>query len=272
MRAATSLIATHGYTLLGSYLKLPKGYLRGVVMPRHKLSDALLRGNKLGSGKAQLDHWDTLTPGFGVRVSYGGRKSFMVLTRVGGKLRRVTLKPAYPVLSLADARTQAAKIIKDAQLGIDPAEAKAQAKNAAQARVRNTFAAVAADFMRDFAKNHRTRAEMQRKINVELLPHWGDRPVASITRADAKALLRDKARTSPIAANRLLALISKIFAWALDEDILGASPAVRLPRYCKETERERALTPDEIRLLWEAFDKIGYPFGDVFKFLLVVSL
>jgi hypothetical protein len=48
--------------------------------------------------------------------------------------------------------------------------------------------------MLDHAKNLGTRHEMQRKINVELLPLWGERPIASITRADVKALLREKAQ------------------------------------------------------------------------------
>jgi integrase len=240
-------------------------------MPRHKLSDAFLKGSRIGSTASQIDYWDTLTPGFGVRVGLGGRKSFQVMTRVDGRVRRFTLKPPYPVLSLAEARERAAKIIKDAQLGLDPAAAKAEEKRAALKLRRNTFAAVAADFMEDFAKNHRTRDEMQRKINVELLPQWGDRPITSITRADVKALLREKARIGPVAANRLLALISKIFTWALDEEIIQASPAVRLPRYCKEQERERSLSADEIRAVWEAFGQLGYPFGDVFKMLLVTG-
>ena len=58
--------------------------------------------------------------------------------------------------------------------------------------------------MADHAKNLRTKDEIQRMINVDLLPQWGDKPIASITRGDAKALIREKARTAPIAANRLL--------------------------------------------------------------------
>ena len=82
--------------------------------------------------------------------------------------------------------------------------------------------------MADHAKDLRTKTEMQRIINVDLLPAWGDKPIAAITRADAKALIREKARTAPIAANRLLSLISKVFTWALDEEIIEASPAVKL--------------------------------------------
>ena len=112
---------------------------------------------------------------------------------------------------------------------------------------------------------------MQRKLDVELLPHWGHRPISSITRAEVKALLREKARQSPIAANRLLALISKIFAWALDEEIVAASPAVRLPRYGEEHQRERTLAAQEVAALWPAFDRLGYPFGHVFKLMLVTG-
>src|SRR5262249_22760244 len=49
------------------------------------------------------------------------------------------------------------------------------------------------------------------------------------------------------------------------------SPAVRLPRYGQEQERERTLTPEEIRAVWSAFDRIGYPFGPLFKLLLVTA-
>ena len=72
-------------------------------MPRHKLTDKGLRGLK-PPVSGQADYWDTLTPGFGGRVGHGGRKSFIVLTRIDRHLRRFTLKPSYPALTLAEAR------------------------------------------------------------------------------------------------------------------------------------------------------------------------
>src|SRR6476661_7315376 len=63
-------------------------------MPRHKLTDAFLRSVKPPTS-GQTEYWDTLTPGFGVRVSYGGRKAFGVLTRINGKLHRFTIG-SYP--------------------------------------------------------------------------------------------------------------------------------------------------------------------------------
>lgn len=241
-------------------------------MPILKLSDKGMAALKLPpEGQAQIDYWDSLTPSFGVRVSRGGRKAFFVATRIDGRLRRLTLKPAFPALSLADARTEARKMIADAQAGIDPEARKAAVRAAAAKRKRNTFGAVAADFIESHAKKLKSRAQVERLIRVELLPHWADRPIASITRADIKTLLRDKAKVSVSSADRLLPQISKIFAWALDEEIIAASPAMRLPQLGDATERERVLSPDEIRTAWAAFDRMGYPFGPLFKMLLLTG-
>src|SRR5262249_17508592 len=70
------------------------------------------------------------------------------------------------------------------------------------------FGAAAESFMQDYAKNHRTRGEMQRMINIDLA-EWHDRQISEITRGDIKELLRRKTRTAPIQANRLKALVSK---------------------------------------------------------------
>ena len=110
-------------------------------------------------------------PGFGVRVGGGRPQGFH-----GDDAREwsaSTLHPQAPIpqLSLADGRKQAEKIVTDAQVGLDPAGQDQSEKR----QESQTFGAVAADFMRDFAKNHRTRNEMQRKIDVELLPGVTDR-------------------------------------------------------------------------------------------------
>ena len=111
---------------------------------------------------------------------------------------------------------------------------------------------------------------MQRYINVDL-NEWHDRQIAEITRADIKELIRMKARTAPIAANRLLALISRIFSWALKEELVDASPAMKIDRPGKEVERERALSADEIKTVWAACDQLGYPWGPLFKMLLLTG-
>ena len=233
-------------------------------MPTQKLTDKTIQGLKPPKS-GQLDVWDSALAGFGVRVG-AKRKSFIVGTRIKGKYRRITLKPPYPALTLADARKRAGQVIADAQSGIGP-ELRKKREEA------GTFGATAAAFMTDFAKKHRTKDEMQRKISVDLA-EWHDRPIAEITRAEIKDLLRVKARSAPISANRLKSLISKIFTWALKEEIITASPALSLdPPGGVETDRQRDrnLTTEEIKAVWLACEQIGYPFGHLFKMLLVTG-
>ena len=73
--------------------------------------------------QGQIDYWDTRVSGFGLRVSAGGQKSWVIIYRHNTRLRRMTLGP-YPALSLADARQLARAALRDAAHGADPAGEK----------------------------------------------------------------------------------------------------------------------------------------------------
>lgn len=74
-------------------------------------------------GPRRLEVWDTVLPGFGVRVSPTGRKAWFVVVRIGDRQKRITIGP-YPAISLAEARDEARRIIRNAHLGV-PDEAPA---------------------------------------------------------------------------------------------------------------------------------------------------
>src|SRR5262245_35687356 len=230
-------------------------------------TDKMIRGLK-HPASGQYDRFEGgKIKAFGIRVGKES-KTFFVGVRVNGKYKRVTVgrydEDGHVGLTLKQARDRAYDVIKDAQAGISPElKKKRQAKG--------TFGAVAESFMQDYAKNHRTRDEMQRIIN-RYLGEWHDRQISEITRGDIRELLRVKARTAPIMANRVKSLISKLFTWALKEDYIEASPALSLdPPGGSEQERTRTLSADEIRLVWNSLDKLGYPWGPLFKMLLVTG-
>ena len=54
-------------------------------------------------GNARIELWDDKMPGFGVRVSPRGTKSFVLMYYVAGRKRRLTLG-RFPTMSLAKAR------------------------------------------------------------------------------------------------------------------------------------------------------------------------
>jgi integrase len=229
-------------------------------------TDKMIRGLKHPT-KGQVDVWEGgKIKGFGIRVGKE-TKTFFVGVRVNGKYRRISIgqydERGLAGVSLKEARDKAYQIVGDAHAGIAPEVRKRREE-------RGTFGAVTEAFMTDYAHSHRTRDEMQRIINHDLA-EWHDRQITEITRSEVKELLRVKARTAPIMANRIKSLISKIFSWAVKEEIIEASPAMLLDPPGQEVERERKLSADEIKKVWVGFDKLGYPFGSVFKFLLVTG-
>lgn len=119
----------------------------------------------------------------------------------------------------------------------------------------NTFERLAAEFIEKHAKpRKKSWANDQRILNRHLLPHWRGRPASALTRRDVRDRLDAIAATAPIQANRVRALCSKIFAFALARDWVTANPVTGLPALTRERSRTRVLTADELRTFWRALD------------------
>jgi site-specific recombinase XerD len=88
-----------------------------------------------------------------------------------------------------------------------------------------------------------------------VISKWGQRRAKDIARRDVIALLDSIAdRGSPVAANRTLAVIRRMFGWVLSRDIEPANPCVAVKAPAKERRHDR-LSADEIPALWRALDK-----------------
>jgi integrase len=200
----------------------------------------------------QRDYWDEMLRGFGVRISYGGRRVFVVRYRVNNRLRRHTLG-RYPDLSLADARKKARGILGDVARGEDPAEDK-QARRDAE-----SFRGLADAYIDYAEKRHRSWVEEKRIIEKDLLPAFGFRQLVDIRRRDVRELVEGIARTrsAPIMANRTLGVLSRMFNFALDREWIEANPASRIPEPGEEQSRERVLTDEELRELWTALTALS---------------
>src|SRR5215831_14493496 len=99
----------------------------------------------------QIEYYDRRLPSFGVRLSYHGTKSWFVMTRLDGKLIRVTLG-RHPALSLAAAREEARRVVNLAAAGKDPREIRSQAKHKRQEERRNSFDVCADEFLQKYAE------------------------------------------------------------------------------------------------------------------------
>ena len=98
----------------------------------------------------------------------------------------------------------------------------------------------------------RSWSEVRRIMEREVLPVWRHHRVVDIRCRDIRELVDQKARTSPIQANRVLQRISAMFTFAVDQDWIESNPAWRIKKPGQERSRDRVLTRDELRELWVA--------------------
>ena len=196
--------------------------------------------------------------------------------RHAAKPRKLTLGP-FPALDLGTARTRAREALQDAARGCDPAAAKQETLRAAREEKpdRDTIAVVAERFLERHtrAKNKASTIQaVERTFRKHVLPEWGSRRIQEITRRDVIHLLDvivdDR---KPIAANRALADIRKFFNWCLDRGIIDASPCVRIQPPAESKSRDRVLSDHELRLVWDAAEKIGWPFGPMVRLLILTA-
>ena len=240
---------------------------------RIRFSDRLLQSIKPPPpGERPIEMWDGLVRGLGFRVGASGTKTFHTMTRVHGRQVRHVIGP-YPATKLKMAREEAGEIIRQARKGIDPRQERRQARWEAERAQRDTFAAVVEDFIEKYAMPRNRRwAETERTFKVNVHPIWGKRPIASITRRDVIDLLEkiDKER-GPYMSNRTLAAIRRLFSWAVERDVIDASPATNVKPVGKEVSRDRVLTDDELRSFWKATEANDYPWHPFLRTLLLTA-
>lgn len=104
--------------MLASYRYLDATLAGDERMPRAKLTDRTIKALKPPE-HGQVDYFDDSPRGFGIRVSQSGHRSFFVMYRFQGRLRRHTLGP-YPHLTLATARQMAKDALHAVAHGKDP--------------------------------------------------------------------------------------------------------------------------------------------------------
>jgi hypothetical protein len=152
--------------------------------------------------KGRIIHWDALVPGFGLRITDKGARSWVAMYRVNGKPVMQTLGSLALIPKVDDARQRAREAIIAARSGVNPVEEKRAEEAAAKAELM-TFAAVAERWMREYVERNCSESltrERRRTLGRDILPRWGERPAKEITKSDVNDLLdlkaerRDRAR------------------------------------------------------------------------------
>jgi len=188
--------------------------------------------------------------GLALRVRPNGQKAWFYRYRFDGRPRKLQLG-VFPSTSLKDARTELAKVREEHSVGIDPGMARSEAKQKRSAEP--TFKELLEEFW-EIELQHKKSGEATRKvIEKDCMKPWGWKKVRDIKRRDIVVLIDRVRKRAPVLANRLLGYLSRVFNFAAERGVIEDSPCTRI-RKPTEKPRERVLTDDEIKLLWESLD------------------
>jgi integrase len=270
--------------------------------PKKTLNDRTLKGLKPAEkGEGTYDQMDALVPGFGVRVSEAGRKTFMLAARYPGRpfyARRAL--GVYGAMSLEKARAKAKAWLELIDRRVDPEAEEERLKIEEQRKRENSFRMVAEAYIAQAVigpdskrPKQRKAAEVKRNIEKEFIAIWAGRPVADITSDDVETAIKAIVdRGSPGQARNLLGIVKTLFSWAARQKRFGlkASPCGDLKGkdlIGAKISTDRILSDGEIAAFWRnvdrltptdprnrsiAADRVGYPYGPLYRMLLLTGL
>ncbi|RVL05660.1 tyrosine-type recombinase/integrase [Sinorhizobium meliloti] len=265
-------------------------------MPKEKLTDRRLKTMKPAEKGKRYEIGDAVVPGLAVRVTDKGTRTFILVGRMPGKdtVSRPTIGE-YGVVTLEAARAKAREWLELMQRGINPQLHVIETKAKEIERQENTFGALFSDYKkkRIYEKDGvtlklRNGAEVERSLRSEFVNDkmvdgkkrkgLKDRPITGITKADIIRVIDDKVDEGhETQAHNLFAFVRMMFNWAIDRGVYGieTSPCDRLkPKVLigEKNSRDRVLTNEEIKAFWIATGKISYPYGPLYRILLMTGV
>jgi integrase len=203
--------------------------------------------------KGQKTYSDDALSGFGVRVSQGGTKTFVV---VHGPTRERLTIGRYPVLSLADARAEAKRLLAERTLG------KHRPKSV-------TFDEARDEFLKEKEASKRANTIRDYKRLLKRFP-FGRTRLTDIRRADVKKKL-DKMAKTPSEQKHALVAIKTFFRWCVASEYLEHSPCEGIKPPQTRGSRQRVLSPVELAEVLRKARSCPYPFGPIVQLLVLTG-
>ena len=211
--------------------------------------------------------WDDRLPGFGVRVTKGGSRSYVIRYRTEARTDRLMTIGRVADMHPDDARELARERFKEIRHGADPKADRDKRRDAPTVN----------DLASRFIAEHSVKKRASTAVNYELgfrlhvLPRMGSMKVRDVSEEDVEKMHREMIQT-PIAANRVVAALSKAFNLAerWKWRARGTNPCEFVEDYPEET-RQRILTPDEVARLWDVLQGSNSVAAPLFKLLLLTG-
>jgi integrase len=251
---------------------------RWMPSERINLTDKFLRALKPEEKAYEI--YDGL-PGFGIRVSPKGAVTFFLLARYGGskvpqRKKICRYNESDPNCSLAAARATAIKWKAALVDGKNPAAERAANKAANEARQRHTFKNVAEEYIEKYLPSKRSRKVIESDLRTRFMPDevWGLKTITEITQDDVISEIQKIVDAGHRAqAHNSFGIIRGLFNWACARPFYGLERRSPCDKFDvrriigKKSRRRRVLSETELRALWRATERLGYPWGPLYRLL-----
>jgi integrase len=246
-------------------------------LARINLTERFLSSSRRVPAKGRVDFHDAIVPGMAVNVTDKAHRSYVLIARYPLHPKNPTRRKLFGATTLEQARDMARVWLVLIAKGIDPKIEAARQRAAEQRRQGCTFGMVALEFLNRHASKLAKARECRRVIEGEFVSKWRDRPIVDILPEEVAAAIRPIARRAPGQAHNSLSYLRRLFSWAIavHEFGLTASPVEHLrpqdligqPR----GKRERVLTDTELCAVWDAADRMGFPYGPLIRMLILLG-
>jgi len=197
--------------------------------------------------------------GLYVAVTPAGAISFRYNYSINGRQETITFgRYGTGGITLSEAREQLGEAKKMIAAGKSPAREKARDK--ARVKDAETFGAWAEKWLRGYQMADSTRDMRRAVYERELKPKFGNQKLVEITHEDLRTLTDTIVeRGAPATAVHVREVVMQVFRWAIERGQKVENPAdmVRPTTIAKFEPRDRALTPEEIGVMYQYMERIG---------------
>jgi integrase len=217
-----------------------------------RLTDISVRALSVPA-KGQKTYFDDALPAFGCRVSQGGTRAFVL--QHGADRQLITLG-RYPVVSLADARAEAKRILAERMLGRYRPQAIA-------------WDDALALFITACEQKNKPRTVHDYKRLLKRHFSFGRKRLTEISPQDINRKI-DKLQKVVSEQNHALVAVKVFFRWAQRRHYVEHSPCEGM-QTAKRAPRDRVLSDEELAVVYRAAEAIGYPFGTIVQLCILTG-
>ncbi|RWO88554.1 site-specific integrase [Mesorhizobium sp.] len=254
----------------------------GPIPAQHRKAASFINNLKPPSTRREIP--DDAQAGLYLVQQPSGALSWAVRTKIDGKAAKVTIG-RYDEIGVADdrvgmlisptqalnvtqARIIASRVRNDARRGSDPRQQKVD-KTGLATWFNDFIKTARASGFKGRAVKGSTADEYERIIATNIKPHWAH--VNDIRIIDYREVEKLLDKLAPGARRNAFAVLSAFFRWKPVARAMGRNIIELAEAPAKPKSRDRVLSYNEMKTVWKAAEKCGYPFGPMVQLLLLTG-